>query len=191
VLCKDNVNPWFEIVPFASSLGAEIRGIDLNSEIPPVLIRALKAAWVEYGVLLFRNQTIDDETQVRFARQFGLLQRFLPVQHVDQRPVEVFRAANTYDDGRLLPPGHPQARQLKLNWLWHTDSSYRECPIAGVILRGVRIAKKGGETVFANLRDAYEALPQKERDRIETLQVRHSFEFLVRHQDLPELGEDE
>lgn len=63
--------------------------------------------------------------------------------------------------------------------------------MAGVVLRGVRIAEKGGETVFANLHAAYEVLSQEQQKRIKTARVRHSFEFLVRYQDLPELEEDE
>lgn len=99
-----NANLYFDVVPLAPSLGAEIRGVDLRSDIPPVLVHALKAAWEKYGVLLFRGQTIDDDAQVRFARRFGLLERFGPPVQAGHRPAEVFRAANTDEDGRLLPP---------------------------------------------------------------------------------------
>lgn len=181
----------FEIDHLAPSFGAEVRALDVTKPMSAETVSALQSAWANYGVLLFRGQEITDEVQVRFAQRFGPLLRYSSSAQSASRPQEIFRAANTDDNNRILPIGHHQVQLLKLNWLWHTDSSYLETPVAGVVLRGVEVAGRGGHTAFANLRLAYEALPRSERNRIDTLRVLHSFEFLVRHHDVPGPSKEE
>jgi alpha-ketoglutarate-dependent taurine dioxygenase len=169
------------------ALGARITNVDLRGDLNAEVARAITAAFFEHGVLVFPDQRISDAEHVRFARLFGTPQIF---NARDATP-EIFRSGNVDVDGRLFEPQSLNAGLLRLNWLWHSDASYRPIPTTAVVLRAVRGACEGGDTLFANMAAAYQALPLSERQRIEPLVGRHSFEFMVGSQGLPALDENE
>lgn len=172
-----------------SNFCARVLEIDLSTGLESALREPLRSAWTDHPVLVFPRQRMSEVQYARFARLFGSLQAF-PTDHPD-RPDETYRSANFDSAGRPLGPTSVPARLLKLNWLWHTDGSYRSNPLKGVVLQALECAASGGETIFADMVAAYEALPRSLRERIDRLVVRHSFEFLVRDQNLPPLRRDE
>jgi alpha-ketoglutarate-dependent taurine dioxygenase len=165
------------------TIGAEIRGIDLSGVLDPETVRIIAAAWAQHAVLVFPGQVIADRHQVTFSRHFGRLAVFRQNQngaaHPSERP-EIFRATNTDRNGNVVSSDSEQARLIKLNWLWHIDTSYQSIPSKGVVLHGWDVVEDGGgDTIFADLAAAYEALPMPIRRRIIGLVARHSFRYLA------------
>src|SRR6516165_7689834 len=143
-----------EIRPVNLHFGAEIAGIDLNKTVERPTIDAISEAIDRYAVLIFHDQHLDD-TQLRdFARNFGAL--------------EVGRAAARGDRRRLDSLG---------NRLWHTDASYMPVPVVLGMLHAVAVppanALGGGETEFADMRAAYDALPETMKAEIDGLVAEH------------------
>ncbi|HWB83038.1 MAG TPA: TauD/TfdA family dioxygenase [Bryobacteraceae bacterium] len=175
----------------APMIGAEITGIDLSCPLDAETVRNVAQALALYGILVFPDQAISDEAHARFGKQFGELARFRASDSCDSAVPEIFRGANTDQNGNLLAPGDERLKLMKINWLWHIDSSYRAVPTRGAILHGLEMIDDAGDTIFANLRAAYEMLPTAERNHIEGLFARHSFEFMVNTCGLPALTGEE
>jgi alpha-ketoglutarate-dependent taurine dioxygenase len=148
-------------------------------------VRELELSLAAHRVLVFRGRSIDDAAHARFARSFGPVGTF-----GSAGTPEIYRSANVDEHGRLLPVGHERTRRVMLNWLWHSDSSYRTVPNRAGLLRAIEVPNDGGETEFADMVAAYDALPAAMRARIAGLRVRHSFDFLVRSQGEPGLDNE-
>ncbi|GAB1723348.1 MAG: taurine dioxygenase [Nitrospira sp.] len=164
------------------TLGAEVTGLNLQAPHGRREIDQLMKKWSRHGVLVFRGQRITDEEQVRFARRLGRLETFTPRKENVPFIPEIFRSSNTDELGQLLPSHDERIKMLRLNWLWHIDSSYRELPIKGVVLRALHVAEEGGDTIFADNVTAFEKLPSVMKRRIESLRAIHNFAYLVRQQ---------
>lgn len=172
-----------EIVPSGRALGAEIRGLDLSRDVPEQIRDALKQAWADHLVLLFRDQSLGDEQLLATADIFGGQQTagsrafFLKAGY---KPGETHRVAkhagisivsNLDKDGK--PVKYTEAVG-SLELAWHTDNSYVEVPPAGSLLHAHRVpVGGGGETSFNNQYLAYETLPDELRRRIEGKHIRH------------------
>lgn len=181
----------FHLEILASTLGARVTGLDISSALDEPIIEMIKSAWSEHGVLVFSGQSLTDESHARFASYFGELQSFEPGHTLEKCVPEIYRSANVGLDGSLNAADDDQNRLLRLNWLWHADSTYRKRPTQGTVLRVVESPHGGGDTVFANMRAAYQALSQPMQERISTLAAVHSFAFMVRSQGLPPLEDEE
>jgi len=162
------------------SLGAEVRGVDFRTPLSAEKVAAIKQAWAEHLVLVFPDQPVTDEQHVAVTRFFGEPEVFHQDIIKSKRVAEIFRVANTDEDGNLMPPSHPTMKQLSGARQWHTDSSYRERPSVGSLLHGIEISRTGGVTCFANLYAAYEALPERLRKMVEGRRARHDFGMLAR-----------
>lgn len=177
-----------EVRRLGPSLGAEIRGVDLTQPLDDVAVEEIARAFEQHGVLVFRDQPIDDRAHAEFAGRFGPLGNFRHLADPEGNVREIFRLANTDAAGNLLHADDAHLRLLELNGLWHSDSSYREVPTRGSVLRAIEVPESGGDTVFADMVAAFAGLPAATRKRIEGLHARHSFEFLVTSRGLPALG---
>ena len=159
-----------EVVPTGAALGAEIRGVDLALPVPDDLARALREAWYEHLVLLFRGQDMSDDAIMRTAGIFGGAQAsgahsyfnrnagtFNP-QRVDGYP-EIFAVTNLDENGNpTLDNGGLGSHEV----VWHSDNSYVEMPPAGSFLYAIEVPiGGGGDTSFNNQYLAYETLPAK------------------------------
>lgn len=164
------------------ALGAEVTGLNLQTPLGRCEADQLTKEWFRHGVLVFRGQMITDEEHVRFARRFGRLETFTQPNGIASFVPEIFCSANTDESGRLLPSDDERIKMLRLNWLWHIDSSYRAMPVKGVVLRALHVAEEGGDTIFADNVAAFEALPGTIKTRIEGLRAIHNFAYLVRQQ---------
>jgi taurine dioxygenase len=149
-----------------SSLGAEVLGVDLGQPLAAETVGQLRAGLLRYHVLLFRGQAIDDPAHIRFSRHFGQLEIFPEADQRSSRYPEIFRVANTDEAGNLRRPDDPVAGYLTIVESWHTDSAYRAIPSLGAVLRALAVPAEGGNTLFANLLAAGEALPADLRARI-------------------------
>jgi alpha-ketoglutarate-dependent taurine dioxygenase len=165
--------------------------LDLSATIGEDDVDLLKATYGKCGVLVFRNQKIDDAALVRFARHFGELQTFQQPGREKNVLSEIFRTANTDINGKLVADDSETAKMLRINWLWHIDSCYREIPARGVVMYASDISGEGGNTIFVNAAASYDDLPQNTKQRIECLTARHSFEYLINNHDLPPLSAEE
>ena len=160
-------------------IGTEVRGLDLTRDLDDTTFALLLDAWMQHPLLIFPAQAISDEQQIDFAERFGALEIHPSVAHRSSRHPGIYRVSNVDEAGDILPADSNEWQYMELTWLWHTDSSFREIPSMGSILHGIEIPPKGGDTLFANMTAAYEALPSGLRARIDGLRVRHSHDYVV------------
>ena len=157
----------------------EVSGVDVGRPIDAATVAALNAAIDRYAVLVFRGQDLDDERQMAFARNFGELE--LPrsgVADVKRRlPAAVADISNLDTDNKLRGRDDPRRFDQLGNRLWHTDGSFRRLPAALSMLYAHRVPgpspKGNGETEFADMRAAYDALSDQQKADIAGLVALH------------------
>jgi taurine dioxygenase len=156
------------VSPFAPALGAEVRGVDLAAGIDQDTGRDIREALLQYGVLFFKDQReISPSTQVQIGRMFG--------------PLHMHPAAPQM-------PGHPEVfvihahRDSKVanGEFWHSDVSCDEEPPLGTILQIHVLPEIGGDTMFANMYAAYDALSAPMKGLLSGLTARHESEHIYR-----------
>jgi alpha-ketoglutarate-dependent 2,4-dichlorophenoxyacetate dioxygenase len=159
----------------------EVSGVDLRKPLTPQEARDIEAGMDKYAVLLFRNQDITDEQQMAFALNFG--ERENPrggnvTKQEDYRLASGLNdVSNLGKDGKPLPRDH-RAHLFNLgNCLWHSDSSFRPIPAKFSLLSARLVNPKGGNTEFADMRAAYDALDDDTKAEIEDLICEHSLMY--------------
>ena len=157
-------------------IGAKVTGIDWSGPLDEGTIAALKSAFARHHVLLFPNGDISDETHVAFSRCFSDLEVFPQGDMGTARLPEIYRVSNVDDNNQILPVESDTARYQSLTQMWHTDGSYLPIPSLGAVLHGIEVTIQGGETQFANMFAAYDALPDQMKTRLAPLKARHSFQ---------------
>jgi taurine dioxygenase len=150
------------LTPLHASLGAEVSGVDLSQPLDDATRAALSRALADHLALVFHDQSLTPPQYLAAAEAFGPPMR----QHYSQH----------------LMPDHPD---IGMVWhrngqqpaeRWHTDHTNRANPPAATILYGVEIPSAGGGTSVANMRAAYQALPEAERARLDTLRTVNSLD---------------
>jgi taurine dioxygenase len=159
-----------DVAPTGAALGAEIRGIDLR-RIGAEDFEAIHRAWLEHSVLLFRGQGLTPDDLTAFSRRFGDLD-LAPIQEngrrfVEGRP-ELYVVSNV-----LGPDGQPIGSLGAGEAAWHTDMSYLPRPPKASMLHALEIPPSGGDTHFASMYAAHDALPPALRARCRGLMVKH------------------
>ena len=150
----------FGLRQLSPALGAEILGIDLRDPIDDALKQKLLDAWHQHLVLLLRNQTLDEDAQVRFAETFGTLAKTTSGRAFSVKHPSVMLVSNIREDGKpigALPDGEMH---------FHTDQCHQATPAKATMLYAIEIPRTGGNTLFANAYAAYETLPEDIRQRI-------------------------
>jgi alpha-ketoglutarate-dependent 2,4-dichlorophenoxyacetate dioxygenase len=167
-----------QIQPLSPSFVAEVSGIDLRGTLSADEVAALESALDDHAVLVLRGQAIDDAQQVAFARRFGELQdeRGGSILRDDElRLPRVFADISNLDtDGSMLAADDRRRLFAVGNQLWHSDSSFRPVPPSYSLLSARVVPAEGGDTEFADMRAAYDALDAATRAEIEDLVVEHS-----------------
>jgi taurine dioxygenase len=165
----------FEIRPFDAALGAEVIGLDLNQPLSPTDFQRLHRAHLDHHVVVFRDQRITPAQQIEFSRRFGPLQ--IHVLHQFQLPghPEILIVSNVVEDGKPIGLGDA-------GHFWHSDLSYKEKPSLGSLLHARELPEEGGDTLFANMHTAWDALPADLQRRVEGLQAEHT--YLARYAEL-------
>ncbi len=164
-----------EIVPSEATLGACIYGVNLH-QLDDRTGQRIIEAWYEYGVLAFPEQHLDDEAHITFSRRFGHLERLLTTAIEGTKP-EIFRVANVRPDGTLDSAGGPYDALNQGNQQWHSDSSYKRLTSKASALRAHTLPSSGGETQFADMRSAYDALDTARKDWLADKLVVHDFAY--------------
>ena len=156
----------------------EVEGLDLKQPLSAEQVAAVHAGMDEYAVLVFREQTLDDGQQLAFSKSLGELEHAIGTS---LRELEDYRLPTTVADvSNLDKENKPFAREDRRrlfaigNQLWHSDSSFKTTPAKYSILHAHAIPSKGGNTEFADMRAAYDALDEDTKARIEDLVCEHS-----------------
>jgi alpha-ketoglutarate-dependent 2,4-dichlorophenoxyacetate dioxygenase len=156
---------------------AEVRGVDLRVTPGPAVIAEIEAAMNQYAVVVLPGQDIDDDQQMAFARALGPLEGIPAVVDVNLQRLkhrEMVDISNLDVDGSILK-ADDRRRMFNLgNQLWHTDSSFKPTPAKHSMLHARVIPPQGGETEFADMRAAWDALPEETRTLVEPLVCDHS-----------------
>ncbi|MPY92115.1 MAG: TauD/TfdA family dioxygenase [Acidimicrobiia bacterium] len=153
--------PDLHIEPSPATLGATVRGVEL-AHLGPAEWRAIEAAFHDRAVLVFPGQHLSATEQADFGRRFGDLS------------IEAMAFTNENPDGTIRPVEDALVGLLRGNEGWHTDSSFAPLAAKASILSAVKMPASGGETEWADMRAAYEALDEATRQRIATLSALHS-----------------
>ena len=167
------------VTPVHPEFVAEIGGVDVARPLSSTDRQAIEDAINRYAVVVFRGQTLDDEKQVAFARNFGpVASSALRLRHRDiKHPIdsdEVADISNLDGDGNVLKPDARRRLDGLANRLWHTDASFRAVPGALSMLYAHVVPEEGGDTEFADMRAAYDALPETKKKELEGLVAEHS-----------------
>jgi alpha-ketoglutarate-dependent 2,4-dichlorophenoxyacetate dioxygenase len=160
-----------------SAFAAEVGDVDLSKPLAADDLAAIRAAFTKYAVLIFPDQHFDDESHLDFARNFGPLETTVFKARQDHKlrlQENLADVGNLDADNRILQT-NDRTRLYQLgNRLWHTDSSFKALPAYCSLLHGRSIPPVGGHTEFADMRAAYDALPEPTRRRIDGLVAEHS-----------------
>ena len=163
-----------ELIPLGPGFAAELRGIDLIDAVSSdSAYRAVRDAFEEHTVIVFREQKVSDGLQIGFSRAFGPLER-TKVGSPDAGTLFV-RITNIGPEGILVPASHRQGLINRANQLWHTDSSFKTTPALASVLSARIIPDEGGETEFTSTRLAWDRLPSQEQEALRDLTIVHSY----------------
>jgi len=163
-----------DIVPLGPGFAAELRGVTLADVASgDSTYAAVRAAFEEHSVLVFRNQDVTDDLQLAFSRRFGPPE----VTKVgSQGTGSHFVILSTIGpDGKVVPADHRMQMRAKANQLWHTDSSFKQLPALTSILSARIIPDHGGETEFVSTRLAFERLDAGMQKQLENSFAWHDY----------------
>ena len=134
-----------EVSPLSGALGAEVSGIDLAAPLSEKAIRDVRQAFLDHLVIVFRNQTLTPRKQVEIAHLFGKPAIYPFLKGLEGAP-EVNELLKT------------EEQTVNFGGSWHSDTAYKEHPDMGTLLYALEVPPAGGDTLFANMYLAYEAL---------------------------------
>ena len=169
------------VTPLSSALGAEISGVDLNDDLDQPIIDQITHALDEHIVVVFRDQDLSEEHQLRFTSRFG---------EVGTRK----RATGLHSDGRfmlvtnIMVDGEPLGSYGDGEMWFHSDGCYAEIPYKYSFLYGIELPSEGGNTRFVNLYRVYDSLPQALKDKLAGRKVLQLGGFRRREKGDPTVG---
>lgn len=177
-------------------LAAEVTGLALTADVPDAVIDALKQALEEHAVIVIRDQQgLTDDIQIEFCRRFGTLQKSITVHREDTarrlKRDELSDISNVDEKGDRMSADDRRRLLQKPARLWHSDNSFRSPPGLYTFLAAKIVPPEGGNTEFADMRAAYDALDEVTRQKIAGLQVRHSLGWSREQVGAPPLSESE
>jgi len=160
------------------NIGLEITGVDLSQPLDPATLQEIESLWRQYSVLVFPGQSLTEDQQIAFTRNFGELDVTVEEDKKSSKNPEVLRIGNVGEAGQRLDPDHPIPMYFNaLTRTWHTDGSYRAIPSFASMLHALEVTPEGGETCFASTIAAYDALPEEIKQKIAGKYMVHSYEF--------------
>jgi taurine dioxygenase len=133
------------VEPVAGALGAEISGVDLAKPLDDAVVAALRRAWLEHLVVFFRDQPLSPAQFLAFARRFGEVIEYPFVKGLPEQP-------------EIIPVLKLAHEHVNFGGVWHSDTAYLEEPPMASMLVAREIPPAGGDTLFANMYLAYDAL---------------------------------
>ena len=134
-----------EIVRSAGAVGAEIHDVDLAQTLAPSMVAAIRAVWLEHGVVFFRDQKLDSQQFMDFAQAMGA-------------PIEYPFVRGLPDFPQIIEVKKLEHERTNFGGMWHTDTAYLECPPSATMLLARELPPYGGDTEFSSMAAAYDAL---------------------------------
>ena len=166
------------IWPVTEQFAAEVGDIDLSWALSDDDFRIVEDAFERYAVLVFPDQKISNDRQIAFARRFGPMERSIgaDLDKLRQRrlPPELVDVSNLDARGEIVPADDRLLLINLGNQLWHTDSSFKQVPGKASLLYMRSVAQTGGQTEFADLRAAWDALPDALQRKAEGRVAEHA-----------------
>ena len=159
----------FKIRPLSDVLGAEVVGLDISKPLNQGTRRAVYDAFLAYKLLCFRDQCLTQDEQVAFSEQFGTLEQHAVSNRNNASNPLVHIVSNLDEDGR--PSGKVKST------MWHSDKSFRQAPSMATILHALTLPPSGGDTCFADMAAAYDALADETKAELADIKVVHSWEL--------------
>ena len=162
------------IRPLARTFAAELRGVDLRQQFDRSKIEQIYDAFLDYQVVVIPGQALTIEQQTNFAKTFGELWMLPPGNGRRLDNDAISDVSNIDRQGNLAPPDSEKIMFQLGNRLWHSDLSFRDVPAHASMLHALEIASEDGETEFADLYAAYDALSPELRSTLEGMIAEHS-----------------
>jgi len=157
---------------------ARVSGLDLSKPLDDGAFGQVRDAFHHYAVLVFPEQRISDDQQIAFSERFGPLEVSIrkdrPRRIANPRVSDI---SNVDERDRVFDPDDERAIYNAGNRLWHSDSSFKRVPAMASLLSGREVPPEGGETEYADLRAAWDALPADRKGGLDGLVVEHSFVY--------------
>jgi taurine dioxygenase len=149
-----------DVRPVSGALGAEIAGVDLGSDLPDDVFAEIHRAFLEHGVVFFRDQELPPERQIALARRFGPL---------DVHPI----VEGTAEHPEVIRVHKPAGQSASFGTGWHADNTFLPCPSMATLLYAVKVPPHGGDTLFSSMVRAYDALSEPMRGFLDGLRAVH------------------
>ena len=159
--------------------GIELSKIDLSSSLSNDEITNIKKLFQDFHLIVFKEQNLNDDDQLKFTEYFGELEEF-PEADKTKESNKTYHVANVTVEGKHLTEEDDQVIFQKVNQRWHTDSSYRFIPSYASLLYGIEVLPdeaRGGETEFVNMFKVYENLEDNLKTKLESLHMVHYYEY--------------
>ena len=156
--------PAFHVQPLDATFGAIVTDLKLAS-LDDATWSDLHNTWLQYALLIFPDQFLKRDEQIAFAKRFGPLE------------FEMAAISNVKTDGTLIDENSDLMKVLKGNMGWHCDSTYMPVQAKGAVFSAEVVTKSGGQTGWADMRAAYDALDNDLRAKVENLTAYHSLYY--------------
>ena len=142
-----------KIKDISPCIGSIIYGLDLSKPLESAVLAELRILWLRRKVLVFNDQQLTPQQHTDFTEQFGKLDQYPFLKSLDGYPyvAEILKLAD---------------EKVNFGGVWHSDTSYLKTPAAGASLYALEIPELGGDTIFCNMHQAYEALPDEIKNKI-------------------------
>ncbi len=145
-----------EVLPVAGALGAEIGGVDRSRPLADVVVGEIRQALLDHLVIFFRGQKLTPQQQLAFAQRFGEPMEYPHLKGLPECPL-------------ITPVIKLERERVNFGGIWHSDTTYLECPPMASLLYAIEIPPYGGDTLFANQYLAYESLSEGFRKMLDPL----------------------
>ena len=172
----------FSVRPLSAHTGAEIAGVDLSGPVDDQIRKKMNHAFLDHSVIVIRDQKLNAPQFLEAMKIFGeVFLQHNPRFAVPECPqIHYISNQDKFEDGRVYIPGEG----------YHTDHSNDVEPPKATALYAVKLPKTGGDTQFVNMYEAYDALPEEMKNRIDGLQARHVYQSKYSERKLPSLTEE-
>jgi len=164
------------------NFAAELRGVDLSRPLSDAAFARIHAMFLEHTVLVFPEQTLDDDALLAFTGRFGSMDVHHLAEHRMKDHPQIRILTNDKKDGKYVGA-------YNAGMVWHSDQSFKELPMLATFLLGDDCPPEGADTQFADLTAAYAALPAETKARIDGLVAIHdrNFSYAERYPERPPL----
>ncbi len=147
-----------DIQPLSPSLGSIIYGLDLSQPLTPEELTELRAVWLDRQVIILRGQPLSSSQYLSFAKQMGTPDIYPFLQGLEGFP-------------EITPVLKKETETVNFGGVWHSDTTYQPCPPMATMLHALELPPVGGDTLFANQIEAYEALSEGLKETLSTLKI--------------------